>query len=710
MTSTAVPQTSLDVALCLAAKGWHIFPVRVMRSPGGKKIAKPIDNWNDASTTDTATIERWYNGAWATAGIGIDCGKSGIVVIDADAKDDTDGIANLEALGLPRAVLVVKTPGGGEHRYYAAADVPVRNSQGTLAPAVDVRGDGGFIFAPGSTDFRGVYEVAEYVGQADGVGFWSDLDTGDKLTPVPQYVIDNNTKRKPEKTKTKDPGQAYTSGKSQASHGTTNRTFTKKQAADFVSEGLARLRNAQNGEINNALFEAALMLAHFGPEFWPRQTAEALLSDALASTVADDDTWKARDTLNSAFSYTPDWMAELVEEPAPPIAEAFGDPGEDPDPTFLDKVRADPEFAKKRYERLVFHLADADARERLKKEKATDGDDYTRLVANLYDLDGLSAIEPPKPLIDGVLLAGALTTLSGKPGSLKSFTSLGWACSLASGTPWLGHAVPEAGPVVYVAAEGSSGVRLRVDAWKKAHRVGIPTENLIIITVPVQIGSAASREAIARIAAEKNAKLVVFDTLSRCAVGLEENSNTDMRAVAATHDLIREKSGAATLFIHHAGHLEDRARGASTLIGDPEVAWFAKGDRVSMRLENNKLKDAEPHRPVTVRLSIVEGTGSGVLVQIKASGEDFPDSDLLGFLSDAGPQGVTFREIGLFLYPDETDDTARDSRARGFMNRRGHMVKKVGQGKVQRLALRDDYPTKSENVHQEDGLGYSPDV
>ncbi len=54
--------------------------------------------------------------------------------------------------------------------------------------------------------------------------------------------------------------------------------------------------------------------------------------------------------------------------------------------------------------------------------------------------------------------------------------------------------------------------------------------------------------------------LVVFDTLHRCAPGLEENSNKEAGEVFGVFQAIRDATGAAVLVLHHTGHEGKRAR------------------------------------------------------------------------------------------------------------------------------------------------------
>src|ERR1700674_809342 len=87
-----------------------------------------------------------------------------------------------------------------------------------------------------------------------------------------------------------------------------------------------------------------------------------------------------------------------------------------------------------------------------------------------YSIAELLSIEPPEWLIDGVMPLMGLTALYGQPGGGKSFIALDMALAIASGRPWQGHPVKR-GYVVYISAEGGSGLSKRVGAWLAHHQI-----------------------------------------------------------------------------------------------------------------------------------------------------------------------------------------------------------------------------------------------
>ena len=146
-TAPSIQPDSLPHALALAAIGWRVLPIR----PGGKH--PPITAWQDAATTDPATITSWFTGLYRGHGLGVACGPlpNGwtLFVLDIDHHGDIDGATTLEALEakhakLPPTVTAI-TGNNGRHIFFTAPPgVTIRNSAGTkLGPGLDIRGDGG---------------------------------------------------------------------------------------------------------------------------------------------------------------------------------------------------------------------------------------------------------------------------------------------------------------------------------------------------------------------------------------------------------------------------------------------------------------------------------------------------------------------------------------------------------------------------------------
>jgi hypothetical protein len=143
----AAAQASLtSAALALAASGLPVFPCNSDRKPiveGGFKSA----------TRDPEVIRAMFARPGAAL-IGMPTGRAtGHVVIDVDPRHGGDAWLLENQNQLP-ATRTHGTPRGGEHLAFRdPPEIEIRNSQGRIAPGVDVRGTGGYVVVPPSKGY-----------------------------------------------------------------------------------------------------------------------------------------------------------------------------------------------------------------------------------------------------------------------------------------------------------------------------------------------------------------------------------------------------------------------------------------------------------------------------------------------------------------------------------------------------------------------------
>jgi hypothetical protein len=144
--------TNIEDAVELALRGYYLAPVTVKRNPAtGRKMPIYHGQWAELSSNDPADIRRWADALGRDVGFCIDCQKTGIVVVDLDVKPSVNAVVWWSSASLPISPYRVETPSGGLHLYWRQRPGdPVANSQGKIAPGVDVRGRGGHVFAPGT--------------------------------------------------------------------------------------------------------------------------------------------------------------------------------------------------------------------------------------------------------------------------------------------------------------------------------------------------------------------------------------------------------------------------------------------------------------------------------------------------------------------------------------------------------------------------------
>jgi RecA-family ATPase len=212
-------------------------------------------------------------------------------------------------------------------------------------------------------------------------------------------------------------------------------------------------------------------------------------------------------------------------------------------------------------------------------------------VMKLSDLAKMPGVEP---LVDGLLYRDTLAQLSGPPGSYKSFVTLGISCAVALGQNWEGHHVPKAGRVVYVAAEGASGLLARILAWCELTSVD-PAEledRLFILPAPIQLGNIVDVSEAVELVSELDAALLVLDTRARCTIGLEENSATEQGRAIDQLEKIQRAAKCTVLVVHHSPKNGAGGRGSSAWDGQVWSDLRVTGEDLYVTLEVAKHKDA----------------------------------------------------------------------------------------------------------------------
>lgn len=267
-----------------------------------------------------------------------------------------------------------------------------------------------------------------------------------------------------------------------------------------------------------------------------------------------------------------------------------------------EKNRALDIASENRAKRLSVEVADA-------LEQQGIDERVQALMGELLTSEGLESIPELPPVIEGLLYRGTVARANGKPGAMKSFVVLDIAGSVAGGLEWNGMPTVQ-GPVLYVVAEGDSGIRKRVRAWEQEK--GHPMNGVHFLTRPVAVAGPewlVLQEACKALAPV----MVIIDTQARATVGIDESSNEKMSVIFERIERLAKEAHACTLLVHHTGHNGDHGRGASAMLGAVQteitVKKEGKGAERVIVIKGEKSKDDDDQYELRMLPKIVSVSG-----------------------------------------------------------------------------------------------------
>lgn len=179
--------TKEEIALSYAERGWAVFPLQ----PNTKIPFEGTHGHKDASTS-LDQIRDWW-GAHPDANIAIATGdvSGGLVIIDVDVNEGKQGAEQFWHLQKQRGPLNAPTSqtwSGGVHHWCHAYGVKSR--AGALAPHVDVKANGGYIVAPGSTIDDQPYH---WINEGEPIPLPQKWIKSAEPTREPEVRIENDT-------------------------------------------------------------------------------------------------------------------------------------------------------------------------------------------------------------------------------------------------------------------------------------------------------------------------------------------------------------------------------------------------------------------------------------------------------------------------------------------------------------------------------------
>lgn len=201
-------------------------------------------------------------------------------------------------------------------------------------------------------------------------------------------------------------------------------------------------------------------------------------------------------------------------------------------------------------------------------------------------------------LIKRVLPAQGLGQVFGSSNVGKSFLLIDLACHIAAGMDWRGYKTKPCS-VLYIAAEGLSGLAGRMKAWTQRH--GVLPDRLFIRPFPVGLTSEGAAIALAgRLTAlPEIPRLIILDTL---AANFGPGNENDARDMALALEGLRALGGQwLILCAHHSGHGDKtRSRGHSSLYAALDIELQVSRDDPlgPIEVKHTKCRDMDRMEPL----------------------------------------------------------------------------------------------------------------
>lgn len=225
----------------------------------------------------------------------------------------------------------------------------------------------------------------------------------------------------------------------------------------------------------------------------------------------------------------------------------------------------------------------------------------------LLSVDDLRAMPRLEWLIHSVLPSTGCGAIYGPSTSGKSFLALDMAAALADSNEWFGHRIKSPKNCLYIALEGETGLRLRVEAWEKSNDRPFP-EGVRFLFESFDLSTLTDTLALGgSIELSGGVDVIVIDTLNRAAPGADENASADMgRILEGVRDL-QGLTESLVLLVHHTGKDATKGlRGHSSLFAalDAAIEVSRTDDRREWKVA--KSKDGEDGAVHPFRLSVVD--------------------------------------------------------------------------------------------------------
>lgn len=206
------------------------------------------------------------------------------------------------------------------------------------------------------------------------------------------------------------------------------------------------------------------------------------------------------------------------------------------------------------------------------------------IASRFFDIDGLMSLPMMKWLLKGKIPERGLCMIFGASGVGKSFYALDMAMQIAKDES-----------VIYVAAEGETGMSTRVRAYMNHHKA--KPDGIRFFLGSIDLFQEEDNHTWQSLAAAYKPRLIVIDTLAMCSGAADENSTRDMKIIVDSSKRIARELESAVLIVHHTNKGGKEVRGNMSLFNACDTVIRVSKEDDLVIVESKKTKDLEPFKP-----------------------------------------------------------------------------------------------------------------
>lgn len=510
------------------------------------------------------------------AGAGIKTGAgprgSGVFVVDLDSDAALD---TWETLGGSDATFTVTTPRGW-HLYFQHPKFPVKNSAGALGKGIDVRGEGGFVVAPGSPHASGGrYEADEHVH---------------RVFPAPAWLLTWLAAQKA-------PAEIQTYAGDVAG---VDREHRRKLFTEYLKKAPPSVAHAGGDEalwkvVQYGAYDLALPVADvlelvravFDPRCSPPW------GDELEERVVHKSRSAKTSSTRPRLEPLPAELAHLAVQKGGLSVTA----GQAPQ---LDKsASADP--APEASER----IPEGDSR-------IAEFEDQLKITWGRWN----ETFTPPPYLVAQIVPEDTVGMLVAKGSSLKTWIILSIAGAVATGKPWLGFFETKKARALIIDFEsGTSVLRERVQILQQAEAADLGHASF----PSLQVDDPEFWRLLAHVCVARGVRLVAIDSFSAGTSDVDENDARASAPLKLAATFTEATKGCAVLFVHHGkkgdgGDERDVGRGSGAIFAACDYQFVLSPqneERTKMLVHCNK-----PFQVLPKDFRIVFSVGEGLKLDI----------------------------------------------------------------------------------------------